>query len=276
MNVTTWWTLLCVVAAINVAAWSCIALGRRTGTDAQTNAFLRAQLALSGVYVFGCAFRSVLPVFDIPRMCLVDSWLSSVLVGRTVATVAELAFAAQWALLLRAHARATGNALVRRVSQAIVPMLAIAEICSWSAVLTRWNLGHVFENSLWGMSGALLVAGLLILLPGTRPGLRPLFIMLTAGGVTYVGFMFIVDVPMYWARWIADEANARVYLDLSQGIADASSCKVVSFRWEDWRHEVGWMTLYFSAGVWSSISLIFAAPAARALETHDDRTETGQ
>jgi hypothetical protein len=32
--------------------------------------------------------------------------------------------------------------------------------------------------------------------------------------------------------------------------------RVMSRRWEDWRGEVVWMTLYFSFGVWVSISLI--------------------
>ena len=61
----------------------------------------RLQLLLSAGYVFGCAFRSALPVYDVPRIALFDVWLSSVIVGRSVATFAELCFVAQWALLLR-------------------------------------------------------------------------------------------------------------------------------------------------------------------------------
>ena len=86
------------------------------------------------------------------------------------------------------------------------------------------------------------------------------------GGALYVAFMFLVDVPMYWSRWIADQANARDYLSIAQGVVDASSCKLVSFRWEDWRNEVTWMSLYFSVGVWVSISLIFVAMPAKAKE----------
>jgi hypothetical protein len=33
----------------------------------------------------------------------------------------------------------------------------------------------------------------------------------------------------------------------------------VSMLWEDWKSEVTWMTLYFSFGVWVSISLIYAS-----------------
>ena len=58
-------------------------------------------LLLSAVYVLGCGFRSVLPMVDVPRICLHDTWISRIVVGRSIATVAELAFVAQWALLMR-------------------------------------------------------------------------------------------------------------------------------------------------------------------------------
>lgn len=260
-SVLSWWALLCGVAAINIAAWlhAAVTLKRtRAESPAALFAARRLQLVLSGAYVFGCAFRSFLPVYDIPRMCLVDTWLSSVLVGRSVATVAELCFAAQWAALLHERARATGLEAVRRMSLAIVPLITIAEICSWYAVLTTANLGHVFENSLWGICAALVVAGLLAIRshdPGIR---RPMLNIWCVGGTLYVAFMFLADVPMYWSRWVADEAGGRTYLSLAQGIIDASACKVQSFRWEDWNSEVTWMTLYFSLGVWASISLIHA------------------
>jgi hypothetical protein len=262
-SVQTWWAFLCALAAINITAllFSAVVLRRRR-PELSPDAFAmhRMQLVLSGFYVFGCAFRSAFPVYDIPRICLVDSWLSSVLVGRSVATVAELCFAAQWALLLRESARVTGSDAVRWVSRAIVPLIAVAEISSWLAVLTTVNLGHVFENSLWGLSAALIVASLIAMAPRWPKSGRLLSGIWAAGGIVYVGYMFLVDVPMYWSRWITDEATGRNYLSIAQGVIDASACKLVSLRWEDWRHEVVWMTLYFSGGVWASISLILAGP----------------
>jgi len=257
-SVASWWMFLCVLGALNITAWafSAAALRRPAGTlDTEVLSMRRWQLGLSALYVFGCAFRSVFLVYDIPRICLVDLPFSSVLVGRSVATVAELAFASQWALLLRQGALATGYSTVRMVSQVILPLIAIAEICSWIAVLTTANLGHVFENSLWGFCAALVAASLIALATRAPAIQRPMFAIWIVGGLAYVAFMWIVDVPTYWSRWIADEAIAREYLTLAQGVADASACKLVSFRWEDWRHEVAWMSLYFSGGVWASISL---------------------
>jgi hypothetical protein len=79
-----------------------------------------------------------------------------------------------------------------------------------------------------------------------------------AAGVAYVVYMFGVDVPMYWARWVADQAHGRQYLSVAQGLVDASARWVVSHRWEDWRSEVVWMSLYFSVAVWLSIALVHA------------------
>jgi hypothetical protein len=200
-----------------------------------------------------------MPVFDIPRIVLVDSWLSSVVVGRSVATVAELCFAGQWALMLRQTARATGSPAAKFASRVLVPLIAIAEACSWFAVLTTVNLAHVAENSIWGLSAALVVISVWASALRSPESRRPLLVAWCLAGAAYVAFIFLFDVPGYWARWMADEASGRHFLSIAQGLRDASERRVVSFRWEDWKSEVAWMSLYFSVGVWMSISLIHAS-----------------
>lgn len=260
-SVVSWWSFLCAVACLNVLAWllSAALLHRRQAVlGPEAFALRRLQLLLSAGYVFGCAFRSVLPVYDVQRLCLFDTWLSSVVVGRSVATVAELCFVAQWARLLREASHATDSAVGRTASALMVPLIAVAEICSWYSVLTTSNLGHVAEESIWGLCAALLVSSLAALWPRCAPALRPLLAAWCLAGVAYVAFMFFVDVPMYWARWLADEAAGRRYLGFSDGLLDVSARWVVSHRWEDWQSEVTWMSLYFSVAVWLSIGLIHA------------------
>jgi len=210
------------------------------------------------VYVAGCAFRSFLPVIDIPRLVLVDSRLSSVLVGRSVATVAELCFAAQWALLLHRAAASGGAPVALAMSLAVVPLVVLAEACSWYAVLITEQRAHAAENSLWGLAAALVVAGLLVIGPQRLPALYPLII---AGGVIYVVFIVVYDVPMYWARWRTDQASGREYSSIAAGMVDVCRRWTVSYRWEDWSDEVAWMSLYFTFGVWSSIWLVHASLA---------------
>jgi hypothetical protein len=258
-EVFVWWFLLCVVSALNVLALSYSArlLWQKQGAiPAEVYASRRLQLMLSAGYVLGCAYRSALPVFDVQRICLFDSWLSSVIVGRSVATVAELCFVTQWALLMREISQVMQSKPGRMAAMAVVPLIAIAETCSWYSVLTTSNIGHVIEESLWGISAMLLVISLLSMWPRSSQRLRPLLIAMCLTGIAYVAFMFLIDVPMYWSRWVADEASGRHYLSLSQGVLDTSGRWVVSQQWHTWKSEVIWMSLYFSIAVWLSIAFI--------------------
>ncbi|HKT72535.1 MAG TPA: hypothetical protein VJQ47_06565 [Steroidobacteraceae bacterium] len=261
-GVLFWWLALCAAAVLNIIAWSISAAylkRRRAQMPVNAYAACRMQLGLSAAYVFGCAFRSALPIFDIPRLCLFNCWISSVIVGRSVATVAELCFVAQWGLMLRATGKATGSVVTQAASRLLVPLIAMAEVCSWYSVLTTSNLGHIVEESLWALSASLFVASLIAVWPRCPRPQRTLFTVWCAAGTLYVAYMLCVDVPMYWARWIADEAHGRQYLSLVQGVMDASDRRVVSYRWTDWKSEIGWMSLYFTVAVWISLSLVHAA-----------------
>lgn len=255
-DATDWWHLLCAIAGLNLLAWTAsTAWLHRHRPDGTTWPHQRLQLLLSALYVLGCGYRSVLPVFDVPRVVMVDSWASSVLVGRTVATLAELSFAAQWALLLRGSALATGHRGALRLSHAMLPLIALAELNSWYAVLTTRNIGHVVEEVLWGVAALLSMLAMLALWSRATPRARRWLGLACMSGAVYAAYMFAVDVPMYWARWQADEAAGRVYPTLLAGAADAAQRWHVSHDWAHWRSEVVWMTLYFSVAVWISIGL---------------------
>lgn len=260
-DLLVWWSFLCAVSAINVLCLSLSvpALKRRHLTlPAEVYSRRRMQLILSAGYVLGCAYRSALPVYDVQRLCLFDSWMSSVIVGRSVATIAELCFVTQWALLLREISCVADSKLGRATSLSIVPLIVVAETFSWYSVLTTSNIGHVVEESLWGICAALLVAGLASIWPRSTKALRPYLLACGTVGVAYVLFMFTVDVPMYWSRWVVDEARGRHYLSVMQGVVDASGRWVVSHQWQDWKSEVAWMSMYFSVAVWFSIALVHA------------------
>jgi hypothetical protein len=272
-SVIWWWSLLCAVGALNIVAWSfsAVALNRRQAVlPAEAYTVRRLQLILSAVYVFGCAFRAALPVYDVPRFCLFNCWLSSVIVGRSVATLAELCFVGQWALMLRETARTTGSVFAKIASLVMVPLIVIAETCSWYSVLTTSNLGHVAEESIWAIAAALLVVSLMTIWPRCTTTQRRLLTAGCVAGVAYVAFMVFVDVPMYLSRWLADEAVGRHYMSIADGLRDVSSRWVVSHRWEDWKSEMVWMALYFSVAVWISISLIHA-PVPEARGAADER-----
>jgi hypothetical protein len=246
-----WWSVLCAAAAVNVAAWlfSFWLFRKRNEKDLTREALLW----LSAVYVLGCAFRSVLPMVDVPRMCLHDAWISRIAIGRTIATVAEIAFAIQWALLLR-------EAGLNRIAKGIVALIVLAEVFSWSAVVTGNNLLHALENSLWALSAALALAGFGAL-DGRLPvaGRRFLYAAAVCGGA-FVAFMVIVDVPMYVARWM-EAAPAPPLADNLRSLVERC---LVDRDWLAWREDALWLTLYFTAAVWISLALPHAPVLRRS------------
>lgn len=258
-----WWIFLCAVSGVNVFAWSLSAktLKQRQGLlPTDIYALRRLQLVLAAGYVFGCAYRSILPVYDVPRICLVDSWLSSVIIGRSVATIAELCFVAQWSLLLWEISSVSGSRIGQLSARIIVPLIVVAEIFSWYAVTTTSNIGHVVEETLWGVSVALMTVSLVAIWRRCDPSRRPLIAMVCTIGLAYIAYMFFVDVPMYWTRWLADEASGRTYMSVTQGALDAANRWVVSHQWDDWKNEIVWMSLYFSGAVWLSIASVHVPP----------------
>lgn len=254
MFVIAWWMTLAVISVGNVVAWSILALRARRQGDSGP----RSQVVLSAIFVAVCAFRSVLPRVDGLRFVMYDSWLSSAFIGRAAATVAELSLVAQWALVLRAAARAAGVGFARQAARMMVPLIALAEVCSWYAALTTNSIGSVLEESLWSLTFSLMLISFVLLRRRYRgPQRRWIEMAITLSGA-YVLYMWFVDVPMYARRWRADEARGTRYLTVAEGIRDAHDRRIVTRRWTHWRPEFGWMTLYFSGGVWVSMALIRA------------------
>ncbi len=246
--VAIWWCFLIAVSAVNVTLW--LHLRSRFGTAA-----IEPLLLLSAVYVFGCVFRSVLPRADVQRICLFDTWLSSVMIGRSVATFAELCFAMQWAIVLRELGKLSHSDTAKNISRAIVPLIAIAECCSWYAVISTNYLGNVLENSLWTVT-FLLIAIALMRLQFTFRGIAQIMIDAAVAGVAgYVVFMATIDVPTYFARWRADLASGKELLGFIPGLHDVATRWVVTHDFAQWQDEIPWMSLYFSVAVWTSLAL---------------------
>jgi len=257
--VILWWTLLSAAAVMNMAAWAGAFIGlRRRRTVMHPWAFdVRQRLAfLSAIYVLGCAFRSFLPMVDVPRICLADPVFASIAVGRSVATFAELCFAAQWALLLREAALFADARPALLASRLLLPMIALAELSSWHAVLTTNYFSHLVENSLWTLAAFIVLVSFASLWTKLPAAHRRWFAAFALGALAYIGFMLTVDLPMYYQRWQADALSGQTYLSLSEGAAQILDRCTVERTWAAWRAEVAWLTLYFTVAVWSSIALM--------------------
>jgi hypothetical protein len=229
-------------------------LGQSAGNSRDT-AGTEWMLLLSAAYVFGCAFRSFLPRADIQRICLFDTWLSSVVVGRSVATLAEICFAAQWAVILEQLGTMTGADTTLNVARVIVPLILVAECVSWYAVLTTNYLGNAIENSIWAFVFFLIGAGIVRLLPEFDAQTCVVLVITILGIAFYLAFLIAVDVPMYLNRWRVEVASGGRFLKPLDGLRDASTRWIVTHDFNEWKDEIVWMSLYFSVAVWASLAL---------------------
>jgi hypothetical protein len=186
---------------------------------------------------------------------LFNTWLSSVVVGRSVATVAEICFAVQWAIVLYQLGMMTGADTTLNVALAVTPLILIAECFSWYAVLTTHYLGSAIENSIWAIAFFAVGIGLCRLLPDFDGSVRVVLAVALVGIAGYLIFLVTVDVPMYLKRWRAKLAEGGTLLRPLEGLRDVSTRWVVTHDLAEWKAEMAWMSLYFSAAVWASLAL---------------------
>jgi len=261
--VAWWWVGMCALAAVNIALLLRL---HRWVRAAQPDRLERLSLSLCAIYTLGCASRCLIPRSDVARFGLVDSWLSSILIGRSIATVAELAFVAQWVLLLVYFGRRAQRQSVRLLSAPILPLITLAQCCAWYGVLTTNYIGQTLEESLWTLSALLLSGGLWLCRQGVSQSSRRWLDLTIAGCVAYILFMGLIDVPNYYRLWQAKEAAGASYLSLSEGLRDLQQVTITG-TYERWRYPMVWQSLYFSLAVWASMGFVLIPMRLRRQET---------
>lgn len=249
-----WWTALRAVSVFNAVLWvACLAL---FGVPAEHGV---PQLVCSAIFVLVCGFRSFVPRVDLERTVMIDHWISGIVVGRSAATVAEMSFTVQSALVLEVLGRVHGVPWIGAIALVVVPLIGVAQTACWTAVVTLNHLWHGVEEALWTVYVALAGAAFVGLWSGAE-GL-PLKGLLVLGVIGCVGSAILmsgIDVPMYVKRWREGRASGERRLGVFEGFGDALRRRAPTGSWETWRHEVPWMSLYFSAGVWLSLVMCWA------------------
>src|SRR5262245_53023342 len=172
-------------------------------------------------------------MIDVPRFCLHETPLSRIFLGRSVATVAELAFVAQWALLMR-------EAGAVRAARLVVPLIAGAEVLSWIAVLTRNDLFHALENGTWTLVAAFAISFLASRWRYEGPTGRKVIVAAAGAAAAYIAFMVIYVLPMYLVRWYAGQETVA----FAQGLAETLRLCTVQRDWQHWWQDAAWLTPY--------------------------------
>ena len=197
---------LCGGGAWRKAAW----IRKSTGTSSGSS-------LLSAVYVLGCGFRSILPRADVQRIALGGLVVVERVrwpIGRRGGVVLCPPMGCRCALSPATPGPPRGPSS----HSLLVPLIVVAEICSWYAVLSTSYLGNAIEETLWAVTASLLIVGCLHLWSRCHRANRPWLLAAVVLGVAYVAFMATVDIPMYVSRWQADEASGRRVPDRDAGL----------------------------------------------------------
>ncbi|MGD2171188.1 MAG: hypothetical protein PVI79_11065 [Gammaproteobacteria bacterium] len=253
MNKTfIWWKFLCVMAVLNIVVWMWA-----LAVNAETQNFSYLQPILSGFYVMVCAFRSFFPRIDLERYCLIDNPLSSIALGRSLATLAEICFSIQCAVLIYDLGVHLESGVITAIAWSLVPIIVVAQVCCWRAALTLNHIWHGIEEAMWIimvlLAAACCIAGY-FLLDGWLKAIMLIGIV-SCLGAAYV--MLFVDIPMYFERSRQKASRGDKYLSIGEGIRDAVKRRIPTSDWSIWKQEVVWISTYFTVGVWLSISMIF-------------------
>jgi hypothetical protein len=252
-----WWRSLRAIAFLNVCLWLAVMhLGPAEGVHGGL------QLALSGVYVLVCAYRSVLPRVDLERLVVVDTHLSSIFLGRAAATVAEICFALQLGLLVHQLGVQANLPWVQTAAWAVPVFMVVAQGFCWHSVLTLNHITQAVESLLWAAGFSWMAALLAIVAIDGSGWVSGLALFGIFGSIAFVAYVLGVDVPMYWSRYQHGRTRGQTYMRLDQGARDAWQRRVPSGNWAAWKADALWLTPYFSVGVWLSIAMVCVPGAA--------------
>lgn len=246
-----WWRVLCVLAILNICLW--LAIWR---FGARESAYSAIQLFLSGVYVFVCAYRSILPRVDLERLVLFDSTFSSIFLGRSAATVAEICFGVQLGLLVHQLGAQAGLPWVQHAAWVTTLCTVLAQAFCWHSILTLNHITQAAEELLWAAGLSWMAALLAIIAMDTSGVVHKLAISGIVGSVVFVAYVLVFDIPLYLRRFHGYRGGGLKYLTITQGVRDALQRREQDHTWEKWHDDALWLTPYFSIGVWISMALV--------------------
>ena len=247
-----WWRILSGFATFNIILWVILLF-----TVDSSKPYIWWQLIFSGIFTFVCGFRSYFPRICLERYCLFDSFFSSIVLGRSLATIAEVSFAFQVALLVHEMGAATGILWVQNLFFPIILLLTIAQVFCWASVFTLNHLGHAIEESIWAFTFALVGVSMAFCLHRLDGLWYNVVLSGTVACSLYVLFMVIVDIPMYVKRLKKGKLNGDHSMDLWNGLKDALTRRVATRDWKIWKPEVAWLSGYFTFGVWVSLLMVY-------------------
>lgn len=258
----TWNNILTIISIVNIIILIYFYVRKKQ------NEIQKTMYYLSLIYTIVCAIRAIYPRCDSTSICLKDNFISTPFVGRSLATVAEISFGF---LIVKIVDIILNDSIIFSSSTNIeniisfnaitVSLTIISQVFCWIGITTKNPLYNAIEETLWTIFGLSKFLTFIFMNSTLKESDDPKLIKIknfykfgSIFSILYVLFMIIVDVPMYYKRYI--NGNSNDYMTFSDGIKTLLKCKK-SDSYNDWKDEFLWLSLYFSFGVWSTIFILF-------------------
>ena len=215
------------------------------------------------IYVIVCAVRSIWPRVDGKYLCCYDNFISTPLVGRILATMAEISFGLFIIMVSNDIIKSLnfeGSEWILVINTGLVFMITVAQIFCWVGIVTKDPSYNAIEESLWtvfGLSNFLIYFYVFTKLGNSKNSnslrVKKIIPLILFGTLCYVTFMVVRDVPMY----IKNAKNYKgKYNNLTDGIKKLSKCIEVTHSYKRWKEDIPWLTGYFTVTVWCSILIL--------------------
>ena len=271
-----WWSQLVATAVCTFSFALFVGCNISFSTDSTIRQYQKRCVGFAQPFIFECIWRSIYPSLYIPRQVLWDTWHNSIMMDRTLAAIGEVCWVIQIHYVVQFinfQVRAIelskgiddlrGTYFVHQAAKLAVCFAVLGEMFSYWSTGTLNNLYATYEPCCWTVLFALftlcaiqLWKRLSVIQPqGTRSVTITLAIMIVAG-VIYVYYMLTENIPMYYERYLEDQANGVQYLPVWHGLWQALWLRYPRHDFNAWSEDWSWMTAYFSIACWSAILLM--------------------
>ena len=251
-----WWLFLSIISIINISFITNYLVTNKL------NSYQKNITILALIYTFICGLRSFYPKNDLMQNCLFNSFLSTPIFGRTIATIAEMTLIYFFVLIFRQILNDFNfEKLVffNNNLNYLIFIIAIAQIFCWIGCITKNSLYNSIEESLWLVTFCILLFCAICIkndLPNNGKGemTKRMLSILIPSFIIYILFLFFIDIPMYYKNWKVskDKISSDNFYN---NMINFSKCNTINWSYDLWKEEIPWQTGYFTLAVWSTIYL---------------------
>jgi hypothetical protein len=286
-----WYSCVVAIAAVNAGVFLFLSMHQSSGAekdnkeDQELEGYKKHMSRLAGVYVLISFYRTVFLTTSGNRWVWHDTPFSSVLLGRGLATIAELSFVHQLVACTNFCNKQVHEASVKldnrkapeglhkyteAVMQAMLPLIGLGELFALCGVLNGDRMWFLFDQSCWLLAFALAAPAFYHVFRASRilskeahvcthsASAETFALLAMILSTVYVLWLVINSLPSWWRRYQWQQDNGVPTMKFGTGFIDALVFRVQTRHWKVWRHTVIYLPAFLTITSWSSILMSFA------------------